>query len=94
VVSRPRIERCSLAWLAELALTPEEERTGRGVDPSVRCPRNWALLLVTADDFIRRCGVCDAEVHYCATLSDTRRRQLEGRCVVIDAAVVPWRKMR
>ncbi|MGI9310829.1 MAG: hypothetical protein ACR2P7_04750 [bacterium] len=46
-----------------------------------KCPQDWNALTPTAEARIRHCGVCERQVHWCASEAEMTTRARRGECV-------------
>jgi uncharacterized protein (TIGR02996 family) len=49
-----------------------------------QCKQDWGTLIETKDPNIRRCAMCNDNVHYTETIDEARELASQGRCVVVD----------
>lgn len=52
-----------------------------------KCPKQWSSLVATDNPAVRRCGTCDRDVHFCATIEEVREHAWENHCVAFDPAL-------
>ncbi|HEY5936606.1 MAG TPA: TIGR02996 domain-containing protein [Kofleriaceae bacterium] len=85
----PAIVRTSeLDWRAITSRGPIEDcKVGEGDPDGVQCPSRWDSLQATRDERLRRCGVCNRDVRFCATIADAALAGRVGDRVVFDIAL-------
>jgi len=52
--------------------------------PKRKCPQSWHSLDLTDDIAIRRCQVCQQDVHFCFNDDDIKRHTKEGRGIAFE----------
>lgn len=72
------------AWLALVSRVAIHGCRMAGPSP---CPGQWTALEPTADDCMRRCGTCQREVRFCATLRDVREGSEADQAVAFSATL-------
>jgi uncharacterized protein (TIGR02996 family) len=81
---RARMEELSTTlnpdWIAIFDRGPIENCVGPS---NFKCPRRWERLHGTDRPTVRRCGVCEKDVHFCRDIETARGHVELGECVVV-----------
>ena len=54
------------------------------------CNMTWDRLTQTEDPFVRSCGECQNQVHYCRTEAEAEQHVRNRHCLVLDLSIDPF----